>query len=76
MACLSPGLRAAPLASLLAARVAIAGEARLVARRASRGRIRTVSTAAILIAVLILLVLGDIAVVRAWTRRKRNDPGD
>jgi hypothetical protein len=34
------------------------------------------STAAILIAILILLVLGDIAVVRAWTRRKRNDPGD
>jgi hypothetical protein len=32
------------------------------------------STAAILIAVLVLLVLGDIAVVRAWTRRKRNDP--
>jgi hypothetical protein len=32
------------------------------------------STAAILIAVLVLLVLGDLAVVRAWTRRKRNNP--
>ena len=35
---------------------------------------RTVSTAAILIAVLILLVLGDIAVVRAWTRRNATTP--
>jgi hypothetical protein len=32
------------------------------------------STAAILIAVLVLLVLGDLAGVRAWTRRKRNNP--
>jgi hypothetical protein len=30
-----------------------------------------VSTGAILIVVLVLLVLGDIAVVYAWTHRKR-----
>jgi len=29
-------------------------------------------TAAILTVVLVLLVLGDIAAVRAWTRRKRD----
>lgn len=31
------------------------------------------STAAILIVVLVLLVAGDVAVVRAWTRRGRKD---
>jgi hypothetical protein len=31
------------------------------------------STAAILTVVLVLLVLGDVALVRAWTRRKRNN---
>jgi flagellar basal body-associated protein FliL len=34
-----------------------------------------ISTAVILIVVLVLLVLGDLAVVRAWTHRKRtSDP--
>lgn len=36
-----------------------------------------ISTAVILIAVLVLLVLGDVAVVHAWTHRKRpSDPGE
>jgi hypothetical protein len=32
-----------------------------------------ISTAAILIAVLVFLVLGDLAVVYAWTHKKRRD---
>jgi hypothetical protein len=48
----------------------------VAARRITRyGRIATMSTAAILIVVLVLLVLGDLAVVRAWTKRKRNNAG-
>jgi hypothetical protein len=37
-----------------------------------------ISTAAILIAVLVLLVFGDLAVVWAWTHRKRRgkDPAE
>jgi hypothetical protein len=30
-----------------------------------------VSTAAILVVVLVLMLLGDVALVRAWTHRKR-----
>jgi hypothetical protein len=33
-------------------------------------------TAAILTVVLVLLVLGDVAAVRAWTRRKRGNDKD
>jgi len=31
------------------------------------------ATAAILVAILVLLVLGDIALFRAWTRRRRRN---